>query len=207
MKKRKLKKYVLPTIYVLIIVVSFLSVSVINNMLLGDITNYDYSKPILQEVTQSVLKEQEESFSKPYNAENVTIITSYYNKDADEKTQQNSLIYYQKTYMPSTGTIYGSAEEFNVTAINDGTVKKIDKDDILGNVVQIEHNANLISYYYSLKDVTVKVGDSVKKGTVLGSATTNAINDKKNNILLEIYYQGKSLDPEKVLTASPKDFQ
>lgn len=207
MKKRKLKKYVLPTIYVLIIAVSFLSVSIINNMLLGDITNYDYSKPILQEVTQSVLKEQEEGFSKPYTSEKVTVMTSYYNKDADEKTQQKSLIYYQKTYMPSTGTIYGSNEEFNVTAINDGVVKKIDKDDILGNVVQIEHNANLISYYYSLKDVTVKVGDNIKKGSVLGSATTNAINDKQNNILLEIYYQGKSLDPEKVLVASPKDFQ
>ena len=41
MKKMKLRKYVLPTIYVLIILVTFLSVSLINNHLLKNVTNYN----------------------------------------------------------------------------------------------------------------------------------------------------------------------
>ena len=42
MKKMKLRKYVLPTIYVLIVLVTFLSVSLINNHLLKNVTNYNY---------------------------------------------------------------------------------------------------------------------------------------------------------------------
>ena len=57
MKKMKLRKYVLPTIYVLIILVTFLSVSLINNHLLKNVTNYNYSKSIMKDVTENVLSE------------------------------------------------------------------------------------------------------------------------------------------------------
>ena len=55
MKKRRLKSFVLPTIYILIILVTFFSVSIINNQLLKNVTNYDYSKSLINEVTQKVL--------------------------------------------------------------------------------------------------------------------------------------------------------
>ena len=67
MKKMKLRKYVLPTIYVLIILVTFLSVSLINNHLLKNVTNYNYSKSIMKDVTENVLSEiLPDKFERPY---------------------------------------------------------------------------------------------------------------------------------------------
>lgn len=72
MKKMKLRKYVLPTIYVLIILVTFLSVSLINNHLLKNVTNYNYSKSIMKDVTENVLSEiLPDKFERPYLSENV----------------------------------------------------------------------------------------------------------------------------------------
>ena len=67
MKKMKLRKYVLPTIYVLIILVTFLSVSLINNHLLKNVTNYNYSKSSMKDVTENVFSEiLPDKFERPY---------------------------------------------------------------------------------------------------------------------------------------------
>lgn len=210
MKKGRLKGFVLPTIYVLIIVASFFSVSLLNNLLLGDITNYDYSESIMQEVTESVMEEKEDKEDKvnmPFSSEEVSTLITYYNKNDDAEKQEQSLILYENTYMPSTGVVYGSSEEFNVLAVYDGEIKNIKQDDILGTYIEVSHNTNLTTYYYSLKDVMLNVGDQIKAGTVLGKATTNKINDKQCNFLFEVYYQGKSLDPEKFYTMNINEMQ
>ncbi|MBE6148797.1 MAG: M23 family metallopeptidase [Firmicutes bacterium] len=200
MRKGRLKGLVLPTIYVLIIVTSFFSVALLNNLLLGDITNYDYSESLMQDVTEAVMNENEDTKTAvimPYRSSNVKTLVSYYSKDDDIEKQQNSLILYENTYMPSSGVIYGSEEEFDVMVVYDGEVKNISQDDILGTVVEVSHNTNLTTYYYSLKDVKLSVGDRINAGTFLGTAATNKIYANQNNFLFEVYYQGKSLDPEK----------
>ena len=208
MKKGRLKSVVLPTIYVLIIVVSFFSVSILNNLLLGDITNYNYSESLMKDVTEAVMDETKEEISiKPFSFEGVKELVTYYNKDDDAEKQQKSLILYENTYMPSTGIVYGSSEEFDVLAVYDGEIKNITQEDILGTVVEVSHNTNLTTYYYSLKDVTLAVGDQIKAGTILGKATTNKIFADQKNFLFEVYYQGKSLDPEKFYTMNLDELQ
>lgn len=210
MRKGRLKGFVLPTIYVLIIVTSFFSVALLNNLLLGDITNYDYSDSLMKDVTEAVMNENQDietTVVMPYSGANVKQLVSYYSKDDDATKQQNSLILYENTYMPSSGVIYGSAEEFDVMAAYDGEVKNISQDDILGIVVEVSHNTNLTTYYYSLKDVQLKVGDQINAGTFLGKATTNKIYNDQNTLLFEVYYQGKSLDPEKFYTMNIDELQ
>ena len=209
MKKRKLKRFVLPTIYVLIVITSFLSVSLINNYLLKDITNYDYSKSLMKDVTQATLKEstEDKTIVRPYVDDNVNALVYYYNKDDDKARQQNALIYYQNTYMPSSGVIYSSETEFTVIAVTSGTIKNIYEDELLGNVIEISHNTNLTSFYYSLKDIAVNVNDVVEAGTILGHGSTNKINSEKNNLLFEVYYQGKTIDPEKFYEMSLDELQ
>ncbi|MBE6155608.1 MAG: M23 family metallopeptidase [Firmicutes bacterium] len=213
MRKGRLKRWVLPTIYVMIIVVSFFSVSIINNLLLGDISNYDYSNSLIKDVTEAVMKENESvnlketTIIKPYVSLSVKDIVLYYNKDDEPERQQKSLIFYQNTYMPSTGVVYASEEDFDVVAVLDGEVKNVKNDDILGTVIEVSHNTNLTTYYYSLKDVMLNVGDQIKSGTVLGKATTNKIYDKQNNFLFEVYYQGKSLNPDHFYTMNIDELQ
>ena len=206
MKKRRLKSFVLPTIYILIILVTFFSVSIINNQLLKNVTNYDYSKSLMKDVTQNVLSEtMEDNFEKPYLSEKVQVKSGYYSKDYDSEKQTNALISYQSTYMPNSGVLYACDEDFDVITVYDGVVKSIKEDDILGNVIEIMHSENLTTFYYSLKDIVVKEGEEIKKGTIIGKATSNKIVTNQNVLLFEVYEQGKSIDPEVFSNLKPNE--
>ena len=206
MKKMKLRKYVLPTIYVLIILVTFLSVSLINNHLLKNVTNYNYSKSIMKDVTENVLSEiLPDKFERPYLSENVKLLSGFYSKDYDDESQKNSLIVYQNTYMPSSGTFYASQDDFDVVSVYDGKVKSIKKDEMLGDTVEVQHSDNLTTIYYSLKDVTVRKNDHIKKGTIIGKATSNNLVTDKNVLFIEVYLKGKQIDPEKFYELNPNE--
>lgn len=206
MKKMKLRKYVLPTIYVLIILVTFLSVSLINNHLLKNVTNYNYSKSIMKDVTENVLSEiLPDKFERPYLSENLKLLSGFYSKDYDDESQKNSLIVYQNTYMPSSGTFYASQDEFDVVSVYDGKVKSIKKDEMLGDTVEVQHSDNLTTIYYSLKDVTVRENDDIKKGTIIGKATSNNLVTDKNVLFIEVYLKGKQIDPEKFYELNPNE--
>lgn len=206
MKKMKLRKYVLPTIYVLIILVTFLSVSLINNHLLKNVTNYNYSKSIMKDVTENVLSEiLPDKFERPYLSENVKLLSGFYSKDYDDESQKNSLIVYQNTYMPSSGTFYASQDDFDVVSVYDGKVKCIKKDEMLGDTVEVQHSDNLTTIYYSLKDVTVRENDDIKKGTIIGKATSNNLVTDKNVLFIEVYLKGKQIDPEKFYELNPNE--
>lgn len=206
MKKMKLRKYVLPTIYVLIILVTFLSVSLINNHLLKNVTNYNYSKSIMKDVTENVLSEiLPDKFERPYLSENVKLLSGFYSKDYDDESQKNSLIVYQNTYMPSSGTFYASQDEFDVVSVYDGKVKSVKKDEMLGDTVEVQHSDNLTTIYYSLKDVTVRENDDIKKGTIIGKATSNNLVTDKNVLFIEVYLKGKQIDPEKFYELKPNE--
>lgn len=206
MKKMKLRKYVLPTIYVLIILVTFLSVSLINNHLLKNVTNYNYSKSIMKDVTENVLTEiLPDKFERPYLSENVKLLSGFYSKDYDDESQKNSLIVYQNTYMPSSGTFYASQDDFDVVSVYDGKVKSIKKDEMLGDTVEVQHSDNLTTIYYSLKDVTVRENDDIKKGTIIGKATSNNLVTDKNVLFIEVYLKGKQIDPEKFYELNPNE--
>ena len=208
MKKMKLRKYVLPTIYVLIILVTFLSVSLINNHLLKNVTNYNYSKSIMKDVTENVLSEiLPDKFERPYLSENVKLLSGFYSKDYDDESQKNSLIVYQNTYMPSSGTFYASQDEFDVVSVYDGKVKSIKKDEMLGDTVEVQHSDNLTTIYYSLKDVTVRENDDIKKGTIIGKATSNNLVTDKNVLFIEVYLKGKQIDPEKFYELNPNEVE
>ena len=206
MKKMKLRKYVLPTIYVLIILVTFLSVSLINNHLLKNVTNYNYSKSIMKDVTENVLSEiLPDKFERADLSENVKLLSGFYSKDYDDESQKNSLIVYQNTYMPSSGTFYASQDEFDVVSVYDGKVKSIKKDEMLGDTVEVQHSDNLTTIYYSLKDVTVRENDDIKKGTIIGKATSNNLVTDKNVLFIEVYLKGKQIDPEKFYELNPNE--
>ena len=206
MKKMKLRKYVLPTIYVLIILVTFLSVSLINNHLLKNVTNYNYSRSIMKDVTENVVSEiLPDKVERPYLSENVKLLSGFHSKDYDDESQKNSLIVYQNTYMPSSGTFYASQDEFDVVSVYDGKVKSIKKDEMLGDTVEVQHSDNLTTIYYSLKDVTVRENDDIKKGTIIGKATSNNLVTDKNVLFIEVYLKGKQIDPEKFYELNPNE--
>jgi len=95
----------------------------------------------------------------------------------------------------------------NVYAIADGTIKEIYTNYLEGTVVVIDHGNNLTSKYGSLQeDVKVKVGDSVKKGDVIGIASDSAKRETDVGTYLhfEMMEGENKIDPAGYLNISNK---
>lgn len=200
MKKRKLKSFVLPTVYVLVIGILFVGISYLGSALQNKITYEDLSvSTIKDENVTPVIKEETvtNKIIRPYTSDKVGISKSYYDMNDDETRQQNSLVYYEKTYLQNSGVLYSASEQFDVLSVYDGKVTNVSKDEILGSFVEITHNTNLKTVYYSLGEVTVKKDDVVKSGSIIGKSGDNLLDSESENCLLfEVYHNGFTIDPE-----------
>lgn len=200
-EKQKLRSFVLPTVYIMVISVLFISISFLANNLSHNIEYGNMSVSTLDDNTTPVIKNEENILQsiieKPYVSSNVSISKSFYDMTDDAKKQEDSLVYYQNTYLQNSGVLYESTDPFDIKASYDGKVTNVSKDDILGNYIEITHNENLKTVYYSLSEVTVKKDDVVLSGDVIGKSGTNKLNnDSKNSLLFEVYHNGVAIDPE-----------
>ena len=57
------------------------------------------------------------------------------------------------------------------------------------------------------KDIVVKEGEEIKKGTIIGKANSNKIVTNQNVLLFEVYEQGKSIDPEVFYNLKPNEIK
>ena len=211
MKTKKLKNYVLPTIYVMVIGVLFISISFLGNVLQNKIEYGNMAVSALKDNVTPVIKNNdvyESKIERPFVSSNVAISKSFYDMSDDDEKQQNSLVYYEKTYLQNSGVLYSSTSAFDVVSAFDGTVTNVSKDEILGNYVEITHNPNLKTIYYSLGEVTVKKDDTVVSGDVLGKSGDNSLNGESENCLLfEVYHNGTAIDPEDFYNMSIEDLK
>lgn len=209
MKKRKLKKFVLPTFYIIILGVVSFGITMLSSKLLESQVrkenhyNYtmsvfnesDETEPTMDEVPTQEEKKEDQKVMLPFNNEKVKIAKYFYNSEDDSEKQQNSLIYYENTYMPNTGILYESEEIFDVLAVLQGTVKDIKEDEILGKVLTLESN-NVTTIYYTLGEIKVKVGDTVNMGDTIATSGISKIESNKQTLLFEVYMNGVLTNPE-----------
>lgn len=198
MKRRKLKPYVLPTFMILAITSIIFGTAMISNSLK---TTNNNDEPISY-VTNSILEEAEavintsKTMINPYTDTTVTIGKNYYDYKADAKTQEKSIIYHDNTYLQNSGTDFISENVFDVIAVLDGSVTDVKEDETLGKVVEIKHDNGYISIYQSLSEVTVKKGDIITQGQVIGKSGTNELDkDMGNHLHFELYVNGQVVDP------------
>lgn len=140
---------------------------------------------------------QKVTIVRPYTDKDVKVVKDYYDYKGSEEEQQKSIIYYENTYMPSSGVSYGKGSVFGVVAILDGTVKEVTEDTTYGNIIRIEHDKGLVSTYESLSDIKVKKGDKVKQGDILAkSGTSNLSKELDNHLYFELSLNGVTVNPE-----------
>ena len=210
MKKRKLKGFVLPTLYMLITISIFTSIIFLGKSVNLKSQDYDYGINALKEKVESVIVEDEvtsSSISSPVDENKANIEIHFYNKDDEEKNQQQSLIYYENTYLPNTGLIYTANEAFEVKNVFEGKVTDILTDEFFGKYIVIEHTNNLRTYYYGLEEILVEVGDEISNRTVLGTSKINTIINNKNSFLFEVYHNNKLVDPEDFIGSKITDYE
>ena len=137
------------------------------------------------------------SITRPYTSKNIEIGKNYYNYKDEEQNQEDSIIYYENTYIQNTGIDYISKEIFDINAVQDGKVISVTTDDITGTTIKIEHKNNIISVYQSVKDIKVKEQEQVKKGQIIATSGTNNISsDLGNHLHFELYKDNALVNPE-----------
>ena len=209
MENRRLKKsavYLLYSVgFVLLVGIAYLIEGALTTNKLDD-TNY-VNKTILDDKVKPVVA-PDTLIIRPYKDTDIKILKNYYDYQAEEESQEKSIVIYNNTYLQNTGVCYGGKEDFEVNAILDGKVIDVKEDELLGTVVQIEHDNKITSVYQSLKDVKIKVNDLVKQGDVIGMAGTSNINkDLNNHLCFELIINGLNVNPENYFDKSLKEIK
>lgn len=204
MTKRRLKKPVVYSLYALGIMLVLSAIYLLesavsnSNFQQPDTSNDRYvNKTGLQQEQDTPVVSTSTKIIRPYVDSEIKIVKSYYDYQAEEDAQRNSILYHENTYLQNSGVDYSGKENFDVVSILDGTVISVKEDNLLGKIVQIEHENGLISVYQSLSEITVKEKDTVTQGTIIGkSGTCNISTDLGNHLHFEMILKGQVVNPE-----------
>ena len=127
----------------------------------------------------------------------ISKVKDYYDYNADASKQESALIYYENTYIQSSGIAYSNGNTFDVVSVLEGTVKEVKEDTTLGNTITIEHNNGIVSIYQSITNIAVKEGDKINAGFVIAtSSTSNISTDLENHLYFELVIDGMPVNPE-----------
>ena len=204
MKSRRINRVVMPVVYG-VCVVAFLfsmyfAVRFTNNTLFSNDEDLEYVDGEIIENNGSndiPVVSVTTVIMRPYLDSSVSIGKTFYDYTGTSDEQENSIIFYEDTYMQNSGVDYVSANMFDVVSVLNGTVISVHENDLLGTIVEVRHSNNLISVYQGLSDVLVEENMAVVQGQVIAKSGTSNINkDLGNHLHFELYYNGKVVNPE-----------
>lgn len=75
-------------------------------------------------------------------------------------------------YRAHTAIDFKASKGTKVQAVNDGLVLSVEKDNLLGTVIEIDHGNKLVARYCGMDTVNVAKGDYVTIGETLGTVGT-----------------------------------
>ena len=199
-KRLRLRGYVIPTICMLLLGIIFYSGYKIWELVEAtehEIVPTNYVDKSTNERITPTMTVADFKIIKPFVDEDVKVSIPYYNMNDEDQKQQEALIYYENIYMQNTGIMYTRSTEFNVVAVLDGTIKNIKDDEIMGKIVEIEHNNDTSTIYQSLASTNVSIGQKVSQGEIIGISGKNNIVDSNLFALhFEVYRHGELINPE-----------
>lgn len=200
MTKRRLKKSVIPIFYGVAIMLTVFSIYMIERA-----TNQAYKEPENNDptyVNKTVFENTKPvvntsvTMIQPFTDKEVKVVKNFYDYKGEAEKQQDSLLYHDGTYLQSSGVSFGGKENFDVVSVLDGTVITVKEDQLLGNVVEIQHENGMISSYQSLSTVKVKKDDAVKQGQIIGkSGLSNISKELGSHLHFELMKQGELVNP------------
>ena len=193
-------KYVIPTIYIGIIGVMIMCFCLVISGIKNFATKTEDVIP--------VVKTQSDEIIKPYLSNDVTIGKNYYDFESNQNEQEESIIFYEGIYLQNNGVDYVSKDSFDIVSVLDGEITLIEDDEVYGKRITIKHTDNLITIYSNVKDILPSVGYKVSQGEIIGVSDLSNLSDKEKNLLhFEVYFKGKSIDPENLYTLSVSELK
>ncbi|CAH0246230.1 Stage II sporulation protein Q [Peribacillus sp. Bi96] len=132
------------------------------------------------------------------DADKSVIKKQFYDVNADEKAQEEALVFYNNRYEQNKGIDIAmeDGKSFDVKASLSGNVTKVQDDALLGNLIEVEHEDGVVTRYQSVKDIKVAVGDKVKQGQAIATAGKSQINEEAGvHVHFEIRKDNIALNP------------
>lgn len=106
-------------------------------------------------------------------------------------------------YRSHTAVDFKCASGAKISAINDGLVLSVKKDNLLGKVVEIDHGGKLVAKYCGLDTVNVSEGDYVTIGQTLGTLGSVPFEaGSESHLHFETAIDGKNVNPLDVMAKS-----
>ncbi len=150
------------------------------------------------EDAEPVMSEQESLVIPTTLGSDTEVLTNFYDVEASAEDQENALIFYNNQYYQSQGVDFTSAsgEEFDVIAALSGTVLDVREDQLLGTLVELEHEEEKMTVYASLSDVTVEPGEEVSQGDVIGRSGENVYTETGvSKVHFQLIEDGQPVNP------------
>ncbi|KPV60516.1 membrane protein [Paenibacillus sp. A3] len=147
-----------------------------------------------QETMQWPVKERSE----------LDVVLPFFDNKASNEVRQAAMVEYGDTFTPHMGMDFARHDNqaFDVLAVMGGKVTAVQKDPVVGNLVEITHSNGLVSVYQSLAEVKVAKDAEVKKGDVIAKAGRNELEkDQGTHLHFELRQGqgGPAVNPEQYL--------
>jgi stage II sporulation protein Q len=143
----------------------------------------------------------------PYRMqEQLQVIMPFYDTGAPTAAREKALIKYDNSFVPHVGIDFARADRqpFAVQSAMSGFVSHIEKHPLLGNVLEITHENQLVTVYQSLAHINVTLNQQVKQGEVVGQAGRNELEkDMGVHLHFEVRQNGKAVNPQHWISRQP----
>lgn len=146
--------------------------------------------------------EKTESFVLPCTISDYKLVRKFYRYDAETSEQELAVIQFGSQYFLSKGISIArnDNEGFNIVATLSGTVKEVTDSPVYGKTVTIDHGNGIVSEYISLSEVSVKNGDVISQGDIIGVSGVNEYDQASNNhVHFKVSVNGVLKDPEQLI--------
>jgi murein DD-endopeptidase MepM/ murein hydrolase activator NlpD len=137
-------------------------------------------------------------------------VTYYFDLEDDLETQAKSVVFYEGKYYSSKGiNVTLNNTDFMVSAACSGVVKSKTNDPTYGLTVIVEGANNTLFSYSSLSSSSLKEGDKIKKGDLIGYAGECAFGTslKTKHLHFEVYFKNNPINPLNVFNKEIGDIK
>lgn len=136
------------------------------------------------------------------NRDEVEVVMHFFDSKASNEVRQAAMIEYGDTLTPHVGVDFARQDNqpFDVVAAMSGKVTRVEKDPVVGQLVEITHSDGTVTIYQSLADVRVASGVDVKKGDVIAAAGRNELEKELGtHVHFEVRQNGTPVNPESLI--------
>ncbi|MBX5437736.1 MAG: M23 family metallopeptidase [Alicyclobacillaceae bacterium] len=130
------------------------------------------------------------------------VTLGFFPSHGSDQAKAQAMVSFDNAFYPHLGIDIKSADgqPFGVAAAIAGKVTKVTDTPLYGKTVEISSADGNVEQYASLSDVSVKVGDEVQQGEIIGTSGTCAFEQSQgDHLYFEVMQAGQPVDPTTLL--------